>query len=358
LELYSSIKGNADINVTRFYGYIQDNLVFNKINGFTLQAGVRYNYNTLNNELLISPRVGFSYNPMHWAKDVIFKGSAGLYHQPPFYREMRRPDGSVNTDLKAQRSAQVSAGFDYAFKMMNRPFRLSTEAYYKDMWNVVPYDIDNVRLRYFGENMAKAYAYGVEGRLFGELVKDAESWLSLGFMRTMEDLEGDYYYNYYNKNGDLITGDTDDQVPADSSRVDVGWLRRPTDRRINLGLFFSDYLTTNKDFKVNMQLLYGSNLPYNIPGSVRYRNALEIPAYLRVDVGFTYQIVGGEKSMRRSHDPFRNFESILVGLDVFNLLDRANVISYNLIKDFDNNTFAIPNRLTPRLINLKLTARW
>jgi hypothetical protein len=174
----------------------------------------------------------------------------------------------------------------------------------------------------------------------------------------MEDLEGDYYYNYYNKNGDLITGDTDDQVPADSSRVDVGWLRRPTDRRINLGLFFSDYLTTNKDFKVNMQLLYGSNLPFNIPGSVRYRNALEIPAYFRVDVGFTYQIVGGEKSMRRSHDPFRNFESILVGLDVFNLLDRANVISYTLIKDFDNNTFAIPNRLTPRLINLKLTARW
>jgi hypothetical protein len=358
LELYSSIKGNADINVTRFYGYLQDNLVFNKINGFTLQAGVRYNYNTLNNELLISPRVGFSYNPLHWAKDFIFKGSAGIYHQPPFYREMRRPDGTVNKDLKAQRSAQVSGGFDYAFKMMNRPFRLSTEAYYKNMWNVVPYDIDNVRLRYFGENMAKAYAYGVEGRLFGELVKDAESWLSLGFMRTMENLEGDYFYNYYNKNGDLITGDTDDQVPIDSSRVDVGWLRRPTDRRINLGLFFSDYLTTNKDFKVNMQLLYGSNLPFNIPGSVRYRNALEIPAYLRVDVGFTYQIVGGEKSMRRSHDPFRNFESILVGLEVFNLLDRANVISYNLIKDFDNNTFAIPNRLTPRLINLKLTARW
>nr|MCU0395381.1 TonB-dependent receptor [Chitinophagaceae bacterium] len=358
LLVYNNLKGTANLDVTRFHGYVQDNIVPNNIDGLTLQAGLRYNYNTLNREFLLSPRVGASYTPTRWKRDVIFKGSAGLYHQPPFYREMRRPDGTVNTSLKAQRSAQVSAGMDYAFTMMKRPFRLSAEAYYKNMWNVVPYDIDNVRLRYFGENNAKAYAYGVEGRLFGELVKDAESWLSIGFMRTMENINDDFYYDYYNKNGELITADTDDQVATDSTRVDVGWLRRPTDRRINLGLFFSDYLTTSKNFRVNMQLLYGSNLPYNIPGSVRYRNALEIPSYFRVDIGFTYQLVGGEKYQRRSHDPFRGFENILIGLEVFNLLDRANTISYTLIKDFDNNTFAIPNRLTPRLINLKLTARW
>ncbi|WP_416437783.1 TonB-dependent receptor [Phnomibacter sp. MR] len=358
LQVFRNLKGNASIEAWRMNGYMQDNIAFNKNNGLNLQAGLRYNYNTLNNELLLSPRVGVSYAPLQWKRDVIFKGSAGLYHQPPFYREMRRPDGSVNTDLKAQRSWQVSGGMDYAFKMMDRPFRVSTEAYYKNMWNVVTYDIDNVRLRYAGENNAKAYAYGVEGRLFGELVKDAESWLSVGFMKSMENIDGDFYQQYFNKDGELITANTQDQIATDSTRMDVGWLRRPTDRRINIGLFFSDYLTTNKNFRVHTQLLYGSNLPYNIPGSVRYRNALEIPSYFRVDMGFSYLLVGGDKSLRRSHDPFRNLESMLLSLEVFNLLDRANTISYALIKDFDNNTFAIPNRLTPRLVNVKLTVRW
>lgn len=358
LQLYKSLKGMADFEVTRMSGYVQNNLLFNQIGGLSVQAGMRYNYNTLNKEFLLSPRMGLSYTPTQWKRDVIFKGSAGLYHQPPFYREMRRPDGSINTQLKAQRSWQVSGGMDYAFKMMNRPFRVSTEAYYKNMWNVVPYDIDNVRLRYFGENNAKAYAYGVETRLFGELVKGAESWLTISMMRTMENLNDDFYYKYFNAEGEDITNESTNQVVADSARTEVGWLRRPSDRRINIGLLYSDYLTTNKDFRVNLQVLYGTNMPFNIPGSVRYRNALEIPAYLRVDMGFTYQLVGGEKSLRRSQDPFRNFESILIGVEVFNLLDRANTISYALIKDFDNNTFAVPNRLTPRLLNIKLTARW
>lgn len=358
LQLFASRKGNADINVTRFSGFVQDNISFKKAPGVNVQAGLRYNYNTLNNEWLLSPRAGMSLRPQRWKKDIIFKASAGLYHQPPFYREMRRPDGSVNTDLKAQRSWQTSAGFDYSFRWMNRPFRLSTEAYYKSMSNVVSYDIDNVRLRFSGENDAKAYAYGLETRLFGEIVKDAESWLSIGLMRSMENLRNDFFNNYFNAAGELITPEVTDRVPVDSQAVEVGWLRRPTDRRINLGLFFSDYLTTNKNFKVYLQTLYGTNLPYNIPGSVRYRNGLEVPAYFRVDVGFMYQLVGGEKSQRRRHDPFKNFENIWLSLEVFNLLDRANTISFALIKDFENNNFAIPNRLTPRLINLKLMARW
>jgi outer membrane receptor protein involved in Fe transport len=305
----------------------------------------------------LSPRVGLSFSPKQWKDDIIFKLGAGIYHQPPFYREMRRYDGTVNTDLKAQKSAQLSAGFDYAFKGFNRPMRLSVEGYYKNMWDVVPYDIDNVRLRYFGENMAKAYAYGIEGRLFGELVKDAESWVSMGFMKTMENLEGDTYQNYYNKDGDLITGASDDQVAVDSQTVDIGWLRRPTDRRFSVGLFFSDYLTTNKNFKVTLQTLYGTNLPYNIPGSTRYRNALEIPAYIRVDIGFSYQLLA-QRSERRSHSPFRSLDNMWLSLEVFNLLDRSNTISYALIKDFSNSVYAIPNRLTPRLINMKLVVRW
>ena len=177
-------------------------------------------------------------------------------------------------------------------------------------------------------------------------------------MRTRENLDNDFYQKYYNAGGELITAATPDQVATDSQQVNVGWLRRPTDRRINFGLYFSDYLTTNKNFKVFLQTLYGTNLPYNIPGSIRYRNALEIPAYIRVDLGFSYQLLSSDMSERRSHSPFRNLENMWLSLEVFNLLDRGNTISYALIKDFDNNTFAVPNRLTPRLMNLKLAVRW
>ena len=358
LQVFRSSKGGTSLNITRFTGYVQNNLRFSKLPGLTLQAGVRYNYNTLNNEFLVSPRVNLSVAPVKWIKDIVLKASVGLYQQPPFYREMRRYDGSVNTNLKAQRSQQVTAGMDYAFVGFKRPMRLSVEAYYKNMTNLVPYDIDNVRLRYFGENMAKGYAYGLETRLYGEIVKDAESWVSIGLMKTMEDLKNDFYHNYYNRQGELITAETPDQVVADSQRVDIGWLRRPTDRRLNFGLFFSDYLTTNKNFKVYLQMLFGTNLPYNLPGSTRYRNALEIPSYIRADLGFSYQLLNADKSMRRSHDPFRNLDNMWLTFEVFNLLDRANTISYLLIKDFSNSTYTIPNRLTPRLLNLKLIVRW
>lgn len=349
LQLNKFLNSKADFTVNRFNGYIQDNIAFRDTgNAFTLQAGLRFNYNDLNDELLLSPRLGASWRP-NWKRDIIFRAAAGAYHQPPFYRELRRYDGSLNTSLKAQRSWQLVAGMDYNFVGFNRPLRLTTEAYYKHMSNVVPYDIDNVRLRYFGENMARAYAAGIEMRLFGELVKDAESWLSIGLMRTKEDLEGDTYKEY--------KLDASNQ-PVDSVTVEGGWLRRPTDRLLTLGMFFQDYLATNKNFKVYLSTLYGTNLPYNIPGSIRYRNALRIEPYIRVDIGFSALLLDGDKAARRSRSPFRNFDNIWASLEVFNLIDRPNTISYLLIKDFANNTFTMPNRLTPRLLNFKIVARW
>jgi hypothetical protein len=349
LQLNKVIRSNADLNISKIAGYFQDNIVFgDSTNTFTFQGGVRYNYNSLNKELLISPRVGASWKP-HWRKDIIFRTAAGAYHQPPFYRELRRYDGSVNTELKAQRSWQAVAGFDYNFYSWNRVLRLTTEAYYKHMTHVVPYDIDNVRLRYFGENAARAYAAGIEMRLFGEIVKDAESWVSLGFMKTKENLDNDFYK--------LYTLDSSFQV-VDSITVEGGWLRRPTDRTITFGMFFQDYLTTNKNFKVYLSTLYGSNLPYNIPNSVKYRNALIIEPYIRVDIGFSALLLDADRSNRRSKNPFRNFENIWASLEIFNLIDRPNTISYLLVKDFANNIFTIPNRLTPRLVNFKIIARW
>jgi len=357
LQLSDVYKSNADLTITRFSGYLQDNIRFKDSADFVLQAGVRYNYNTLNKEFLVSPRIGFSFKPVHWQKDIVFKGSAGIYEQPPFYRELRRYDGSINENLKAQKSWQAVAGMDYSFRMFDRPARFTTEAYYKNMTDVDPYDIDNVRIRYYGTNNAKAYAYGVEGRLFGEIVKDAESWVSLGFMRTRENLDNDTYTTYYNKDGEPITSTSTDKVVADSSVNDIGWLRRPTDRLITFGMFFQDYLSTNKNIKVYFNTIYGSNLPYNIPGSTRYRNALEIPSYLRVDIGFSALLLDAEKQ-RRSHSPFRSFKNIWASLEVFNLIDHPNTISYLLIKDYQNNVFALPNRLTPRLVNFKIVANW
>jgi hypothetical protein len=349
LQLNKVIRSTAVLNINKFNGYLQDNFAFRAGRALlTAQAGLRFNYNDLNGELLFAPRFGASWKPA-WKRDIIFRMAAGLYQQPPFYRELRRYDGTVNTAVKAQRSSQLVVGADYNFIGFGRPLRLTTEAYYKHLTNVVPYDIDNVRVRYFGENGARAYATGLELRLFGELVKDAESWISLGFMRTREDLDNDFYKNY--------TLDSLNR-PVDSITVQGGWLRRPTDRMITFGMFFQDYLSTNKNFKVYINTLYGSNLPYNIPGSVRYRNALRIEPYIRIDIGFSAQLLPSDRSRRRSHSPFRNFDNIWASLEVFNLIDRPNTISYQLIKDFQNNTFTLPNRLTPRLVNLKLVARW
>jgi hypothetical protein len=319
------------------------------LNSYTLTGGIRFNYNSLNNEFLVSPRLGASWKP-NWKRDIIFRAAVGIYDQPPFYRELRRYDGTVNTNLKAQKSWQGVAGFDYNFSGMGqRPMRLTAEAYYKHMTDVVPYDVDNVRVRYFGENIAKAYAAGIEFRLFGELVKDAESWVSIGFMKTMEDIKGDTYKDYTLN---------DQNEPIDSVTKEKGWVRRPTDRRITFGMYFQDYLPTNKNIKMYLNLLYGSNLPYNIPNNVKYRNGLEIPPYIRVDIGFSALLLDSDRSKRRSHSPFMGFDNIWASLEVFNLIDRPNTISYLLIKDFSNTTYTMPNRLTPRLLNFKIVARW
>jgi len=349
LQLNKVLKSKADLNINKFSGYLQDNIRFgDSLNAYTVSVGMRVNYNDLNDEFLVSPRIGFSWKP-DWKKDIIFRAAAGAYNQPPFYRELRRYDGTVNTNVKAQKSWQGVIGFDYNFEGWGRPMRWTTEAYYKTMRDVVPYDIDNVRLRYFGENNAKAYAMGVEMRLHGELVKDAESWISLGIMNTKENITGDTYKDYTLN---------DQNQPIDSVTVEKGWVRRPTDRRITFGMFFQDYLSTNKNFKMYLNLIYGSNLPYNIPNNVKYRNGLEIPAYIRADIGFSALLLDSDRSKRRSHSPFLGFDNIWASLEVFNIIDRDNTISYLLVKDFANNTYTMPQRLTPRLLNFKIVARW
>jgi hypothetical protein len=358
LSIYDVQNSTADLSIQKYSGYIQDNIrLFKSKSDITLQAGARFNYNSLNQQLLLSPRAQLSYKPFG-KKDIVYKIAAGLYSQPPFYRELRKQDGTLNTTIRAQNSAQIVAGIDYNFKGPgNRVMRLTTEAYYKAMTNVVPYDIDNVKIRYLGSNNAKAYAAGVEFRLFGELVKDAESWISFGLMRTKENLNNDIYYDYKNAAGEIIRATTLDQVVKDSVKNEVGFVRRPSDRTITVGLYLEDYLPTNKNFKVHLNAIYGSNMSYNIPGSTKYRNGLIIAPYIRVDMGFSALLLS-EKSLRRSHNPFKNFENIWASLEVFNLINRENTISFQLIKDFSNTVYALPNRLTPRLVNFKIVGKF
>jgi CarboxypepD_reg-like domain/TonB-dependent Receptor Plug Domain len=349
LNLNYVVNGNNNLNIGRFTGYFQDNISFKKYSAFTMQAGARLNYNTFTQQLLFSPRMGVSWKPANSTQDIIYKAAIGIYDQPPFYRELRAPDGTINPAVKAQQSFQATAGFDINFKSNEKPFRLSVEAYYKNLWNVNPYNINNVSIQYYATNNAKAYAVGVEGRLFANLVKDAESWISIGIMQTKEKINGASYYDY--------TLDSLNK-PLDSTLVQQGWIRRPTDRLFMLGMFIQDYLSTNKNFKVYLNLIYGSNLPYSVPGSVKYRDALIIDPYIRADVGFSALLLDNDKSNRRSHNPFRKLENIWVTLEIFNVIDRENTISYLFVKDFSNTTYAMPQRLTPRLLNLKLVTRF
>ncbi len=358
LNLFKFYNSSTDLSIQKFSGYLQDNVKLgDSARLMSLQIGLRYNYNSLNKELLLSPRAVFSFKPK-WKHNIVFNTSIGLYQQPPFYRELRNFNNVVNTNVKAQRSIQAVVGFNYkSISKKLKPFKITGEAFFKSLSNVNIYDLDNVRIKYAANNNAKAYTYGVETRLYSEITKDAESWVSLSFMRSKENIDNDFYYDYKNAAGEIIRNNTTDKVPVDSLKNEIGWLRRPTDRLITVGMYFEDYLATNKNFKFHLNGLYGSNMSYNIPGSVKYRNGLIIEPYIRIDVGFSAQLLS-QKSMRRSYSPFRNFENIWASLEVFNLIDRANTISYQLIKDFENNVYSIPNRLTPRLLNLKLVAKF
>ncbi|HRO43815.1 MAG TPA: TonB-dependent receptor [Flavipsychrobacter sp.] len=338
-------RSTASFAYTRVSGFIQDNFRFNDSLDLTVSAGVRFNYNMLNNEFIISPRVQLAYKP-EWKKDIVFKLAGGLYAQPPFYREMRDLDGNVNKDLKAQKSMHIVLGSDYNFKMYNRPFKVTTEFYYKKLWDVVPYEYDNVRIRYFGKNNAVGYAYGGEVRLYGDLVKDATSWVSIGLMKTMEDVTDD-----------KIT--YKDGAGADSATIYPGYVPRPTDQRFMLGMYFEDYLPRNKNFKAHLNLMYSTGLPFGPPDKQRYGDTLRLPDYKRVDIGFSALLLDGAKPNRPHHSFFQNLQSIWLSLEVFNLLGIQNTLSYSWIQDqTTNKTYAVPNRLTSRLLNLKLVVNF
>jgi len=331
------LKTNIHNSTNRITGYLQNNYFFENDSAlFNLTYGVRLNYWDFNKEFLVSPRASISFEP-NWKKDFVFRFSSGFYFQPPFYKELRDINGNVNYNIKAQKSIHFLIGSDYNFKLWNRPFKLITEAYYKILRDLITYEIDNVRISYSGENNANGYAVGIDMKINGEFVKGVDSWASLSVMQTEEDIINDSY-----------------TILTDSFSVEFhpGYIPRPTDQRVNFGLFFQDYLPRNPSYKMHLNLLFGSRLPFGPPNSVQFRNAFRIPPYRRVDIGFSKVLISEEKKYESKF--LSKFNSAWITLEVFNLLGTNNTISYMWISDIYNRKYAIPNYLTSRRLNLKL----
>jgi hypothetical protein len=333
------LNSDLELHSQRYNGYVQHTYEIDSLK--TITYGIRASYWNYNNELTITPRVQYSFITRH-NPDLSFKAAIGLYYQPPFYRELRNFQGELNPRLKAQRSLHAVVGSDYLFKAWDRDFKLTTEAYYKHMTNVIPYDLDNVRLRYYAQNNAKAYAAGFDVRVNGEFIKGAESWLSLGVLTTRENVQGDSTL-IYNSTGEII-----------GSR-DRGYMRRPTDQLLNLGVFFQDHLPDNPTIRMYLNAVYGSGLPFGPPNRPEFRNAFSGKSYKRVDIGFSKLIALGDELTERNKV---SLESLWIGLEVLNIIDAQNRISYSYVSDVNGLTYAIPNFLTGRRLNLRFIAKF
>ena len=356
--LQEVIKTDQSLSSNRYSGYLMNSWYLGAKNRYTVNAGVRANYWDINEEIVVSPRASITYDP-DWKKNITFRFATGLYYQPPFYRELRDLEGNVNTDVKAQRSIHFIGGMEYVFLSWGREFKLVTEAYYKKLDNLVPYKIDNLRIRYFAENSSHGYATGVDLRLNGEFVQGVESWASVSFLKTEEDIENDDYYTYYNSEGEVIVpGFSNNNEVTDSTLNSPGYIPRPTDQRFTFSLFFQDYLPKFPTYRMNMTLVYGTGLPFGPPGKDRYKDVYRFPSYRRVDIGFS-KIIIDEDSPKKYRVKFANsFKYMALGIEIFNLLQVNNTVSYLWVTDVTNRRYAVPNYLSARTINVKLNARF
>jgi len=345
VQLFSVLKTRNQLNSNRFTAYIQDTYTFRNENKaeWKLSAGVRASYWDLNDELFFSPRAQLLYKPLGGKRDISYRLAAGVYNQSPFYREMRRLDGSVNTDLQSQKSVHLVGGMTLDFYLgKNNPkkFRFITEAYYKNMWDLVSYDIDNVRIRYTGENDASGYVTGIDFRLNGEFVADAESWINLSFLRARESLNN---VQHLEREVGEAEGTPVDDVP------------RPTDQLMTLSVFFQDYLPKNDRFKMHLNFTVGTGLPFGLRGNNRvYRNTYRFNPYHRVDIGFSFQLFDEERRQQKPNHWLGFTRNAWASLEVFNLMQVQNQASNTWIKTVFEQQYAIPNYLTSRRINLRL----
>ncbi|HRH65884.1 MAG TPA: TonB-dependent receptor plug domain-containing protein [Bacteroidia bacterium] len=359
ITLNDVVIAKSVLSSNRISGYLQNTWELLEKNRLILNLGIRANYWDLNEELVISPRGSVTFKP-NPKKSLNFRAAGGYFYQPPFYRELRDLDGNLHPETKAQQSIHGVVGADFTFLALGREFKLTSELFYKSLDRLIPYKVDNLRLRYLPDMKSKGYARGIDFRLFGEFVPGAESWASLSILQTEEDIQDDFYYIRYNSSGEeIIPGYTYDNIAVDSTRIEPGYLPRPADQRVSFGLFFQDYLPKFPTYKMSLTLLFGTALPFGPPGHDRYKDVLRTPTYRRVDIGFSKQLIGDEVKRKPKSKFLGNLESLWIGVEVFNLLQVSNVASYNWITDISNaRKYAIPNYLTARQLNIRLNAKF
>jgi hypothetical protein len=352
VNLYYNMKSSNTLTSWRPTAFIQDTYKWrSNAGGFTLTGGVRANYWNFNKELLVSPRVSLSFIP-DWKKDFSFRLGTGLYYQAPFYKEIRdtisdelgNVNISLNENIRAQRSLQFVLGGDHYFRAFGRPFKFTSEAYFKLADRVITYDVDNVQITYSGYNNATAYTAGIDFKLFGELVPGTDSWINFSLMNSKEDIIGDNYtQNIYDENSNIVSTTT----------VWPGWVSRPNEQRYAFSMMFQDYLPNNPNYKVQLKFVYSDGMPYGPPRNSFYRAAFRSPAYKRVDIGASRQLISGKDALMNKKW-LTGLQSIWLNLEIFNLMDFENVNSYYWLTDIFNRQMAVPNYLTGRQFNVKL----
>ena len=330
MRLIYSLRSKADISSTRLAFFLQDSWRFKTTAGlFNLTYGLRLSHWTWNKETLVSPRASIGLLPAfsdHWT----FRFATGFYYQAPFYKELKdtvMQDGmatvELNRDIKSPRSIHFVLGTDYTFRLDNRPFKFTAEAYYKAMSNLIPYTVDNVRVIYDGRNAAKGYAAGIDFKLYGEFVPGTDSWLTLSLMRTKE-------------------------------KIGTRWIPRPTDQLYNVSLYFTDYFPGSTRWRFTLKAAFADGLPFGRPHSERTEQTWRAPAYKRVDMGMSYRLLNNE-DRHIALGMGKWVKNLWIGVDCFNILGIDNVNSYYWVTDINDNQYAVPNYLTGRQLNLRLS---
>jgi hypothetical protein len=336
------LKTDIFLSSNRVSTFLQDTWnISDSTKDINLTYGIRGQYWDLNKEFIFSPRAQIIYRPLNSKQDLTFKVSSGLYFQPPFYRELRNLQGIVNTNVLSQKSFHVLAGGTWDFPVGDKEFRIIAETYYKYLWDLVAYDIDNVRVRYYGDNNASGYATGIDIRLNGEFVPGAESWVNLSFLRTRESFDGVQH---------LLR-----EVGRPNDTMRVKDVARPTDQLFAFSVLFQDYLPQNENFKMNLNMTISSGKPFGLPNdNVIYRNTYRFNPYYRVDLGFSALLWDREKSYRwQTGSALRHLRKAWVSVEVFNLLAVQNTAANTWVKTIFSQQFAIPNYLTSRRLNVR-----
>ncbi|MGQ7869310.1 TonB-dependent receptor [Sunxiuqinia sp. sy24] len=328
IELFRVVNTNNQMNNMRLSGHLQDTYAVPMNSGeLYLTGGLRFNFWNYTNEWLLSPRFSVSYYPK-WQNKLIFRFAGGSYQQSPFFKELKDRNGNINSSVKAQKSTQLVLGTDYLFRAWDRPFKLSSEIYYKYFSHLIPYQVNNVQIRYLRDQEATGYAAGLDFKVNGEFVSGVQSWASISLLQTKEDIIGDGH----------------------------GWIPRPTDQTLNLSLFFQDYFPGNPSYKMHLAAFYGSRLPIGPPNGERHQDTFRMPPYRRIDIGFSKIVIGPQS--RSTAKLLAPIKDLWLSLEVLNLLGVRNTVSYLWVSSNSGDMFAVPNYLTDRKLNLKLTVKF